>query len=63
MTKVLCVGIATLDYVYAVEGIPRRGEKYRAHDLVIVGGRHGGDRCARDRTPRCRRHAGDAPRG
>jgi sulfofructose kinase len=38
MTKVLCVGIATLDYVYAVEGIPRRGEKYRAHDLVIVGG-------------------------
>ncbi|MBV9518292.1 MAG: sugar kinase [Hyphomicrobiales bacterium] len=38
MTTVLCVGIATLDYVYAVEGVPRRGEKYRAHDLVVIGG-------------------------
>ena len=38
MTKVLCVGIATLDYVYAVEGVPRRGEKYRALDLVVIGG-------------------------
>src|ERR1700726_4526513 len=38
MTKVLCVGIATLDYIYAVEGVPRRGEKYRAHELVVAGG-------------------------
>jgi sulfofructose kinase len=38
MTKILCVGIATLDYIYAVEGVPRRGEKYLAHDLVVAGG-------------------------
>ena len=38
MTKVLCVGIATLDYIFAVEGVPRRGEKYRAHELVVAGG-------------------------
>jgi sulfofructose kinase len=38
MAKVLCVGIATLDHVYAVESVPRRGEKYRAHDLLVAGG-------------------------
>jgi sulfofructose kinase len=38
MTKVLCIGIATLDYVYGVEEMPRAGEKYRAHDLAVVGG-------------------------
>jgi sulfofructose kinase len=38
MTKVLCVGIATLDYIYAVETVPRRGEKYRADELVVAGG-------------------------
>ncbi len=38
MSKVLCVGIATLDSVYAVEEMPRQPEKYRARDLAIVGG-------------------------
>jgi sulfofructose kinase len=36
--SVLCVGIAVLDYVYAVESIPVRAEKYRARDLAVVGG-------------------------
>jgi catechol 2,3-dioxygenase-like lactoylglutathione lyase family enzyme len=30
---VLCVGIATLDQVFAVEAMPTRAEKYRAHEL------------------------------
>src|SRR5215211_2888933 len=38
MTSVLCVGIAVLDYVYAVETMPARPEKYRARDLAVVGG-------------------------
>jgi sulfofructose kinase len=38
MAKVLCIGIAVLDYVYAVGSMPTRGEKYRAKDLAIVGG-------------------------
>jgi sulfofructose kinase len=38
MTGVFCLGIATLDYVYSVETIPTRGEKYRSRDLAIVGG-------------------------
>ena len=38
MTSVLCVGIAVLDYVYAVEAMPVRAEKYRASDLAVVGG-------------------------
>jgi len=35
---VLCVGIAVLDYVFAVDAIPTRAEKYRARDLTTVGG-------------------------
>jgi sulfofructose kinase len=38
MTSVLCVGIAVLDYVFAVETMPARPEKYRAKDLAVVGG-------------------------
>jgi sulfofructose kinase len=38
MTSVLCVGIAVLDYVYALEAMPTVPEKYRSHDLRIVGG-------------------------
>jgi sulfofructose kinase len=38
MAKVLCIGIAVLDYVYAVGTMPTRGEKYRAKDLAVVGG-------------------------
>jgi sulfofructose kinase len=35
---VLCVGIATQDYVFALDEMPRRAEKYRARDLAVVGG-------------------------
>ena len=30
MTGVFCLGISTLDYVYSVEMLPTRGEKYRS---------------------------------
>lgn len=35
---VFCLGIATLDYVYSVETMPTRGEKYRSRGLTVVGG-------------------------
>lgn len=38
MAGVFCLGIATLDYVYSVEHLPTRGEKYRARDLSVGGG-------------------------
>ncbi len=38
MTGVFCLGIATLDYVYSVDVMPTRGEKYRSRDLAVVGG-------------------------
>ena len=38
MAGVFCLGIATLDYVYSVETMPTRGEKYRSRDLAVVGG-------------------------
>ncbi|SFJ68026.1 sulfofructose kinase [Bosea sp. OK403] len=38
MTGVFSLGIATLDYVYSVETMPTRGEKYRSRDLAVVGG-------------------------
>jgi sulfofructose kinase len=38
VTGVFCLGIATLDYVYSVEAMPTRGEKYRSRDLAVVGG-------------------------
>jgi sulfofructose kinase len=38
MASVLCVGIAVLDHVFAVETMPSRAEKYRATDLAVVGG-------------------------
>ena len=38
MATVLCVGIAVLDYVFSVETMPVRAEKYRARDLAVVGG-------------------------
>ncbi len=38
MSGVFCLGIATLDYVYSVETLPTRGEKYRSRDLAVVGG-------------------------
>lgn len=38
MAGVFSLGIATLDYVYSVEHMPTRGEKYRSRDLAVVGG-------------------------
>ena len=38
MAHILCVGIATLDQVFAVDAMPDRPEKYRAHDLVVTTG-------------------------
>lgn len=38
MSGVFCLGIATLDYVYSVDTLPTRGEKYRSRDLAVVGG-------------------------
>jgi sulfofructose kinase len=38
MTSVLCVGLATLDFIYRMDEIPTRAEKHRASDLVIVSG-------------------------
>ncbi|MDP3318287.1 MAG: hypothetical protein Q8S58_04070, partial [Bosea sp. (in: a-proteobacteria)] len=37
-TGVFCLGISTLDYVYSVEALPTRGEKYRSNALAVVGG-------------------------
>lgn len=36
--SVLCIGIATLDFVYAVDAMPTVAEKYHARDLAIVSG-------------------------
>lgn len=38
MAGVLCVGIATQDYVFGLQSMPDRAEKYRARDLAVVGG-------------------------
>ncbi|HEY8566510.1 MAG TPA: PfkB family carbohydrate kinase [Beijerinckiaceae bacterium] len=38
MASVLCVGISTLDTVYAVPSMPTRPEKYRASGVAVVGG-------------------------
>jgi sulfofructose kinase len=38
VTRILCVGIATLDQVFALDAMPVAFEKYRAADLVITTG-------------------------
>ncbi len=38
MAGVLCVGIATLDYVYGVDAIPTTAIKHRAKAMTVVGG-------------------------
>ncbi len=38
MTTVLVVGVAVVDFVFSVEEMPRRAEKYRAKDAAIIGG-------------------------
>jgi sulfofructose kinase len=38
MASVLCIGISVLDYVFRVDSMPTRAEKYRSHDMATVGG-------------------------
>jgi sulfofructose kinase len=38
MASVLCVGIAVLDHVFAIDAIPQTAAKFRARDLAVVGG-------------------------
>lgn len=38
MARVLCIGIAVLDYVYALDELPRGPEKFRANSMKAVGG-------------------------
>jgi sulfofructose kinase len=38
MTRLLCVGIATLDQVFALDALPQRAEKYRASNLAVTTG-------------------------
>jgi sulfofructose kinase len=42
MAGVICVGIATLDTIFAVPEMPARAEKYRAGGLAVVGGGNAG---------------------
>jgi len=37
-SSVICIGIATLDYIYGVETLPTEGKKYRASALEVQGG-------------------------
>jgi sulfofructose kinase len=36
--SVLCIGIAVLDYVFQVDSIPTRAEKFRSSNMAVVGG-------------------------
>lgn len=38
MVNVVCCGLAVMDFVFTVEDMPRRAEKYRASDTKVVGG-------------------------
>jgi sulfofructose kinase len=38
MASVLCIGIAVLDYVFQVDSIPTRPEKFRSSQLATIGG-------------------------
>jgi sulfofructose kinase len=38
MVSVLCIGISVLDYVFQVDAMPVRAQKYRSHDMATVGG-------------------------
>jgi sulfofructose kinase len=38
VTRILCIGIATLDQVFALDAMPTLPEKYRAHDLAVTTG-------------------------
>jgi sulfofructose kinase len=38
MASVLCIGISVLDYVFQVDAMPTRAEKFRSHAMASVGG-------------------------
>ena len=38
MKTILCAGVAVIDFVFHVDEMPTRPEKYRAHDAAITGG-------------------------
>lgn len=38
MASVFCIGVATQDFIYFVDEMPRAAEKYRARDFITVGG-------------------------
>lgn len=38
MRTILCAGVAVLDFVFHLDEMPRRAEKYRAKDAAITGG-------------------------
>jgi sulfofructose kinase len=38
MVKVLCVGVAVVDFVFKLESLPRAARKYKASDAAIIGG-------------------------
>ncbi len=38
MASVISIGIAVLDYIFAVDAMPSRPEKFRARDMAIAGG-------------------------
>jgi sulfofructose kinase len=38
MTTILVAGVAVIDFVFSLEVMPRRAEKYRARDAAVVGG-------------------------
>ena len=38
MKTILCAGVAVIDFVFHVDEMPTRPEKYRAHDASITGG-------------------------
>jgi sulfofructose kinase len=38
MTQVVCVGLAGQDFIFSVDDLPARPEKYRAREMVAAGG-------------------------
>src|SRR3712207_2421409 len=38
MIRVLCVGLAGQDFIFSVENLPSRPEKYRSREMIAAGG-------------------------
>ena len=55
MTSILVAGVAVLDFVFSVDNLPTRFEKYRASDAAIIGGG-----CAANAAVAIARLGGDA---